>query len=111
AKTNAIHVYRNNIGQDSNFTAVRLVGLGAGQSNRDGLGARETVNAGGVSQVLEVTSRTPIANFGLGSACKADSIEVRWPNAKNTVTTYKNVLANYPIEIHEGKPNVVYPKK
>ncbi len=109
APTNALRVYRNQVGQDQNLTTIKLVGLGAGHANRQGVGARVTVTAGGVTQVQEALSRpTPVLTFGLGAACTIDKLEVRWPNADHTVSTYTNVLANYPVEIHEGSSTVKY---
>ena len=69
-----------------NFTEVRLVGV---DSNRDGLGARVTVHAGG-KQYVQVhdgqsgylsQSRMPLY-FGLGSAESVEKIEVIWPTGK-----------------------------
>jgi hypothetical protein len=62
---------------------VRLQGRGA---NRDGLGARIRVTAGGRTQTGWIRSGGSYASshdarafFGLGSAPVADKIEVRWP--------------------------------
>ena len=69
---------------DLSFLQVVLVGS---KSNRDGLGARVTVHAGG-RDLLEVQdgksgyisySTLPLY-FGLGSAAKADSVHVVWPS-------------------------------
>ena len=111
-----IHVYRNDIGQDSNFVRVRLVGLGAGHSNVSAIGARVRVTAGGVTQTLEVKGGEGIGNiqsdfvltFGLGATCDVDQIEVRWPDSVHTTTTYANVRANYLVTIKEGDQSVTY---
>jgi hypothetical protein len=68
---------------------VRLRGV---DSNRDGLGARVTVHAGG-KQYVQVNdgqsgylsqSRMPLY-FGLGSAESIEKIEVTWPTGKTQV--------------------------
>jgi hypothetical protein len=108
--TNQVRVFRNDVGQDSNFVRVRLVGKGAGHSNTSAIGARVRVTAGGRTQTLEVHGGQGIGNiqndfvltFGLGVVCDIDEIEVRWPDAANTVTTYENVRANYTVTITEG---------
>jgi hypothetical protein len=60
------------------------------QSNRDGIGAKVAVIAGGHKLVQEVRSGSSyISNndmrlhFGLGSSNEIDRIEVRWPNGKS----------------------------
>jgi hypothetical protein len=114
--TNALHVYRNEVGHDSNWTRIRLVGGGAGASNRSGIGARVSVTAGGRTQHQEVLGSWGHSNtqsdftltFGLGAACTIDEIEVRWPDAAGTVTRYADVLANYPITLAEGSTSVGY---
>jgi enediyne biosynthesis protein E4 len=115
----AIQVYRNEVGQDANWTQVRLVGAGPGASNRSGLGARVTVTAGGRQQSQEVfgswghsnTQSDVTLTFGLGDSCTIDELEVRWPDAAGTVTTYADVLANYPITLTEGDPQVEYTER
>ncbi|MEM9191562.1 MAG: CRTAC1 family protein [Myxococcota bacterium] len=81
-----------NLGADGNFLQLRLVG-GAG-SNRSAIGARVTVQAGGVTQTQEVdggyghygSSADPVLHFGLGTACEAE-VTVRWPDRDLTTET------------------------
>jgi hypothetical protein len=114
AATNAIHVYRNDIGQGANSTRIRLAGKGVGFANRRGVGARVKVVAGGRTQYFEVkaqhahTQSDVQLDVGLGAACTIDEIEVRWPNAGLTKTVYKNILANHPIELAEDDTQVHY---
>jgi hypothetical protein len=116
APTYALRVYRNDVGQDSNFIRLRLVGLGAGHSNRAAIGARVKVTAGGRTQLQEVSGgyghtamqHDLVLTFGLGAACTVDEIEVRWPDSKATVARYNGVLANYLVEIREGEAAVRY---
>jgi hypothetical protein len=111
-----IHVFRNDVGQDSNWVRVRLVGLGAGHSNVSAIGARVRVTAGGVTQTMEVKGGEGIGQiqndftltFGLGTACDVDQIEVRWPDSAHTIETFKDVRANYLVTIKEGDADVTY---
>ncbi len=107
-------VFFENVSNDNNWISVRLVGRGAGGANRNGLGARVRVTAGGVTQMrlVHTTSQNVAteaeAFFGLGNACDIDRIEVRWPNGALTTQSFTGVLANYRVEIHEGEPRVRY---
>ncbi len=63
-------------------------------SNRDGLGTKVTVTAGGRTQVAErrsaasyLSQSDPRLHFGLGTAEAVDRIEVRWPSGKAQVLT------------------------
>ena len=75
-------------------------------SNRDGMGARITVTADGVTQIREVGasqghmshSVVPV-HFGLGPATQADLLEVRWPSG--VVQRLTDVPANRLITVNE----------
>ena len=111
-----LHVYRNDIGQDSNWLRVRLVGKGAGGANVSGIGARVRVKAGGRTQTQELqggyghsnVENDLVLTFGLGGACDVDSIEVLWPNGEGTTSTFGKARANYTVEIREGETTVRY---
>ena len=69
-----------------NWVLVKLRGT---KSNRNALGARVSLTAGGLKQVQEVgtgvsylSSSDRRCHFGLGSVKKIDEIEIRWPNGK-----------------------------
>jgi enediyne biosynthesis protein E4 len=72
-----------NVGKTANhFATIRLVGT---KSNRDGIGAKVTVTAGGKSrtQVCRTNSSylsscDPRLHFGLGENTKIDAITIRW---------------------------------
>lgn len=73
-----------------NWLAVRLVGR---QSNRDGIGAKVTLEAGGRRQIREIRSNAsyagatlPVAHFGLLEVDRIDRLEVRWPSGRTTVS-------------------------
>ena len=112
--TQEVHVFRNEIGQNGNWLRVNLVG-GEG-SNRAAVGAVVKVTAGGATQMREVggghghvgIQHEMIQHFGLGSACNADRVEVRWPDAAGTVEVFNNVRGNYVITIEQGKGVVQY---
>jgi enediyne biosynthesis protein E4 len=59
------------------------------KSNRDAIGARITVTAGGLTQIREIDGGNGYAgesmrraHFGLGKATKIDSVEIHWPGGK-----------------------------
>jgi hypothetical protein len=90
---------------DRSWLAVDLTGR---QSNRDGLGAKVTVLAGGRTQIRELRANAsfagavlPIAHFGLGDASVVDRLEVRWPSGKTTVLN--DLALNRRIEIKEPR--------
>ena len=67
--------------------SVRLRLVGSGKSNRDAVGARASATIGGRKLTEEVSGGQSYLSapektltFGLGSAKKIDSLEVRWPD-------------------------------
>jgi tetratricopeptide (TPR) repeat protein len=77
---------RNDGGNDRAWLKLRLLGR---RSNRDGIGARVRLTAGGHTQTREVrwnasyaSSHDPRLHFGLGSARSAELLEVRWPSGR-----------------------------
>jgi enediyne biosynthesis protein E4 len=75
---------RNKGGSGNHFVNLKLEGT---RSNRDALGARVTIRAGGLSQIREVSaggsylSHSDLrVNFGIGRATKAESVEIAWPS-------------------------------
>jgi hypothetical protein len=82
----------------------KLIGT---KSNRAAIGARVTIRAAGVMQFNEVhgggsyLSQNDLRlHFGLGTAKKMESVEIRWPNG--TVETLQNVAADCIYTIVEG---------
>lgn len=83
----------------------KLVGT---KSNRAAIGARVTIHAGGVKQLSEVRgggsylSQNDLRqHFGLGTATRMQSVEIRWPNG--SVETFQNVPADLIYTIVEGE--------
>jgi hypothetical protein len=76
-------------------------------SNRDGIGARVTVTAGGRRQTREVHAGSGYLScndkrlhFGLGRSPRADRIEVRWPGGG--VTRIEGAPADREVTVEEG---------
>ncbi|PYS76400.1 MAG: hypothetical protein DMF66_14960 [Acidobacteria bacterium] len=97
---------RNDGGNRNHWLGVRLVGT---KSNRDGVGARVTVSAGGARRskyLLGGTSYLSASDarllFGLGASQKADELEVKWPSGQ--LSTLKNVSADQYVTVREGAP-------
>ncbi len=99
----------HNEGGTNNSLRVKLQGT---KSNRDGIGASIRVTAGGTKgkdqqwQMLRsggsyLSQSELVATFGLGSAAKADSVEVQWPSGQ--IDKLSNVSAGQTITIEEGK--------
>ena len=87
------------------WLTVRTIGS---RSNRDGIGARLRVKAGGRIQVGEVktagsfaSANDPRIHFGLGAAGTVEGLEVAWPSGKKQVFT--NVPIDRFIVVHEEK--------
>jgi hypothetical protein len=95
---------RNDGGNASHWLGINLVGT---KSNRDAVGTKVTVTAGGKrrnKQRLGGTSycsaSDPRLLFGLGNSVRIDEVEVRW--LSGSITTLKNVRANQYLTIKES---------
>jgi len=95
----------NTSGNQNNWLMFKVIGT---KCNRDGIGARITVTSGLLKQIREVKSGGSYLSqndlrlhFGLGTATKADVVEVLWPSG--LLETFKDVEANQPIVIREGR--------
>ena len=81
---NAHHLFRNNIGQDTNFLRIELEGT---QSGRDAFGAivRIKTSAGILTKVKSggsgfLAQNDPRLLFGLGADNEAEWVEIKWPS-------------------------------
>ncbi|HEX9427642.1 MAG TPA: CRTAC1 family protein [Candidatus Polarisedimenticolia bacterium] len=88
------------------WITLRLVGV---RVNRDAIGARVTVRAGGRTQTAEVRSASSYLSqndmrlhFGLGSATRVDGIEIRWPARVKQVETIGALPADQFVTLREG---------
>jgi len=77
-------LYHNVTEGAGNWVEMKLVGT---KSNRDAIGARVTLKAGGQSMIREVNGGNGYSgqsslrlHFGIGHATKVDSVEIRWPS-------------------------------
>jgi tetratricopeptide (TPR) repeat protein len=100
--------YFHNQGPTDHFVTLQLEGA-APASNRDAVGARVVLNAGGRHQVAERTGGGSFLSasdhrihFGLGESTRVDSIEVRWPSGR--VDRYAGLAADAPYLLREGQP-------
>ncbi len=92
-----------NVGNGNNWLMIDLEGS---QSNRDGIGARVQVTAGGITQtriqdggIHERGQNHGRLHFGLAKNARVDKITVRWPSGK--VQELSNVEANRLMRIKE----------
>lgn len=76
------------------------------KSNRNGIGARIKVTAGGQSQYIFVTTTSGYASssagpahFGLGKSSVADEIEIAWPSG--TKQSLRNIKADQILKVKE----------
>ncbi|MFH1571834.1 MAG: CRTAC1 family protein, partial [Gemmatimonadota bacterium] len=96
-------LYRNDGGNRGHWLQVSTVGQ---RSNRDGIGARLRVSAGGRVQVREVMgsysflSQSELrVHFGLGAAARVDLLEIRWP--AGGVQQFRDVVADQWLVVSE----------
>ncbi len=95
---------RNDGGNAGNWLQVQLEGV---RSNRDGLGARVTVEAAGLNLIREVKSGSSFLSssqtavfFGLGWIDLVEDVEIRWPSG--TVQVVQQIAVNQTIKIVEA---------
>jgi hypothetical protein len=96
----------HNEGNGNNWLEIKLVGTA---SNRQGLGAKVTIQIGQASQYREANGAGghffsqgagPL-HFGLGQATVVDQIRVKWPSGLNQILS--NVSANRRVRVIEGQ--------
>lgn len=98
-------LFINETPQTNHRVLFRLVGS---KSNRMAIGARVTVEAGGLRQIDEIhggtgynSSNNTRLHFGLGKQSIMTSVEVRWPSGQRQ--EFQNIPADAIYEIDEGK--------
>ena len=104
-------LFRNDVGNRNNWITIQLCGKGRGHSNRNGVGARITVEAGGKKQIREIRGGCghsgqfdpPEAHFGIGKAFVIDRITVRWPDRRHSIQVLEQVKPNRLLKITEGE--------
>ena len=97
-------LFRNDSVNQNYWLVFSTIGT---KSNKDGIGARVKVIAGGISQIREVKSGGSYLchddmrlHFGLGKSEQADLVEIRWPSG--LVERFEGVKANQFLSAKEG---------
>ena len=97
--------YRGITEGGGNWVQFRLTGA---KSNRDAIGARIKLSAGGLTQIQEINGGNGYAgqsmkraHFGIGKADKIDTVEIRWPSG--LVEKLSGVRVNNLNKLVEGK--------
>ncbi|HSQ31873.1 MAG TPA: ASPIC/UnbV domain-containing protein, partial [Gemmatimonadaceae bacterium] len=95
---------RNDGGNRNHWLQVELHGT---KSNRQGIGAKVRLVAGGAAQVRQIGAQSPylsqnslVETFGLGAVTRVDSVVVAWPSGMRQVRT--GIAANQRLAITEG---------
>jgi hypothetical protein len=95
----------HNEGGTNHSLRVKLVGT---TSNRDGIGAVVRVTSGGAKQWQMLRSGSSylsqselVLTFGLGTATKAETVEVQWPSGQ--VDKIASLAADQTVTVEEGK--------
>jgi len=95
----------NSGGNGNHFVNFRLVGT---KSNRDAMGARVRIVAGGLPQMREIAgggsyiSQSDLrANFGLAKATRVETVEINWPSGIKQV--FHDIEADKFYQVEEGK--------
>ena len=101
-KSQGNRLYKN-IPNNNNWLTLRLVGI---KSNRDGIGARISVEANGRKQLRQVISGSSFLSqnsiwptFGLGNSNIVDTLTIHWPSG--IVQTLHNVKSNQMLTVKE----------
>jgi hypothetical protein len=96
---------RNDGGNRNHWLSVHLVGK---RSNRQGIGARLILEAGGKRYLRQygvqgsyLSSSVPEAWFGLGQIKQIDSLVIAWPGGSNQV--FRNLPIDRTLAITEGR--------
>jgi hypothetical protein len=99
---------RNSAGTGNHFVNIRLIGS---RSNRDAMGAKIKLAAGGLRQIREISgggsylSQSDLrAHFGLGSNTRIETLEIWWPSGLKQ--TFTDVTADCFYLLEEGKAPV-----
>jgi len=99
------YLYRNDGGNQNHWLTIRTTGT---KSNRDGIGAKVTVESKSGKQWRTVHSGSSYCSqsdlaltFGLGHDAKVDTIQVEWPSG--TKQRLENVPANQIVLIDESR--------
>jgi len=89
---------------DRHYLLLRLIGS---RSNRDAVGARVSATWGTTRRIRErigggsyLSAHDPRLHFGLGTATRVDTLEIRWPSGQRDVL--RDVAVDREITVREG---------
>jgi len=104
---------RNNGGTGNNWIRLNLEGDGE-RSNRSAIGARVTVEAGGMIQRQQVQSARGYLSqseltltFGLGKATQVDRVVVEWPGKRGFKQEFSKLVINKVHHLKQGEEKTV----
>ncbi len=99
------NLFYQNTGTGNNYLTLKLVGV---KSNRDGIGAKVTLNVGDRTIYREVSGGCGFGStnslsleMGLGKHIKVDTLEIVWPSGQTD--THRNLSVNQKLVVTEGK--------
>ena len=108
AQNEPLACFHNRSDRVGRSVTLRLEGNPASRSNRDGVGARVTLTAGGRRQVAQrqgggsyQSAGDPRLHFGLGDSERIDRVEVRWPSGR--IDTHVDLAADTGYLLREGE--------
>jgi len=97
-----------NLGNKNNWLEIDLIGK---KSNKDGIGSRVLLTAGGITQLREQAGgfhyraqNHDIIHFGLGNNTNIDQILIFWPSG--IIQAMKNVEINQSLKIFEPTKSI-----
>jgi hypothetical protein len=102
-------LFRGRPENPGNWVELKLMGT---KSNRDAIGARVILTAGGNAYLREVNGGNGYAgqsttrlHFGIGAASRVDRVEIRWPSGlvQNLSASHVAALLNKWTSIREGE--------
>jgi hypothetical protein len=99
------NLLRNDVGNKNHWLALKLVGT---RSNRNAIGAKVILTAGGLRQIRYVKSGSSYLSqndmrlfFGLGNVKTADTVEIHWPSG--LIRRLEKIPADQYLIITEGR--------
>jgi enediyne biosynthesis protein E4 len=109
AQNDPVAYFHNQSKDVGHYLTLRLEGT---KSNRDGVGARVTISAGGKRQVSQrqgggsyQSASDPRLHFGLGESDRVQSVEVRWPSGQ--IDRFGDVAADRGYLAREGEAKLL----
>jgi hypothetical protein len=114
--TDNVRIFENTHASAGNWLQLTLRAPGSAMINASAVGARITIEAGGITQTREIgggyghygAQDDMTVHVGLGTACDAE-VTVRWPDADLT-TEHVTLQAGYRYLVEPGKTPVVVTK-